>query len=41
MALDALYIVVINGNEPLDRWWECIRERWMSDRSVGKGVEAV
>ena len=41
MALDALYVVVVNGDEPLDRWWECIRERWMSDRCVGKGVEAV
>ena len=41
MALDALYIVVVNGNEPLDRCWECARERWMSDRGVSKGVEAV
>ena len=24
VALDALYVVVVNGNEPLDRWWECI-----------------
>ena len=41
MALDALYVVVVNGNEPLDGWWKCVSERLMSDRGVGKGVEAV
>ena len=41
MALDALYVVVVNGDEPLDRWWKCVSERLMSDRGVGKGVEAV
>ena len=41
MALDALYIVVVNGNEPLDRCWECISERWVSNRGVIEGVEAV
>ena len=41
MALDALYIVVVNGNEPLDRCWECISERLVSNRGVSEGVEAV
>ena len=41
MALDALYVVVVNGNEPLDGWWKCFSERLMSDRGVSEGVEAV
>ena len=41
MALNALYVVVVNGDETLDGWWKCVSERWMSDRGVGKGVEAV
>ena len=41
VALDALYVVVVNGNEPLDGWWKCVSERLMSDRGVSKGVEAV
>ena len=41
MALNALYVVVVNGDETLDGWWKCVSERLMSDRGVGKGVEAV
>ena len=40
MALDSLYVVVVNGDETLDRRWKCVSERLMSDRG-GKGVEAV
>ena len=41
MALDSLYVVVVNGDETLDGWWKCVSERLMSDRGVSKGVEAV
>ena len=41
MALDSLYVVVINGDETLDGWWKCVSERLMSDRGVSKGIEAV
>ena len=41
MVLDALYVAVVNGNEPLDGWWKCVSERWMADGGVSKGGEAV
>ena len=41
LALDSLYVVVVNGDETLDRRWKCVSERLMSDRGVSKGVETV
>ena len=41
VALDSLYVVVVNGDETLDGRWKCISERLMSDRGVSKGVETV
>ena len=41
VVLRSLYVVVVNGNETLDRRWKCVSEGLMADGSFGKGVETV
>ena len=41
VVLRSLYVVVVNGNETLDRRWKCVSEGLMADGSFGKGGETV
>ena len=41
VALDSLYVVVVNCDKTLDGRWKCVSQRLMSDRGVSKCVETV
>ena len=41
VVLRSLYIVVVNGDETLDRRWKCVSEGLMANGGVGEGVETV
>ena len=41
VALDSLYVVVVNCDKTLDGRWKCVSQRLMSDRGVSKCGETV